>query len=174
VRKVLARITARIAVWYAARRPPDFIIGTVDDPYLLRWWVIPRNKRFNIYLHQFCHDDDDRAVHDHPWNNASIVLSAGYIEIVPSDPAVPNGPTVAHARQPGDIVRRRATDPHRIVLRRDVEGRPIRAWSLFLTGPLQRAWGFWCPKGWRHFKKFVEIKIDADGRGVSSIGRGCE
>lgn len=28
-------------------------IGGEDDPYLLRWYLIPRNKRLNIYLHQF-------------------------------------------------------------------------------------------------------------------------
>lgn len=41
--------------WYhkvAARRAPDFIIGGKDTPYMLRWWIIPRNKWFNIYLSQ--------------------------------------------------------------------------------------------------------------------------
>lgn len=40
---------AALAAWLirriAERRPPDFIIGRVDDPYLLRWWVIPRNNQ---------------------------------------------------------------------------------------------------------------------------------
>src|SRR5690606_32105599 len=34
------------------RRGPDVIIGGAHDPYLKRWWVIPRNRFFNIYLHQ--------------------------------------------------------------------------------------------------------------------------
>jgi hypothetical protein len=46
-----------------------------------RWWVIPRNKFFNIYLHHFLHSDDDRALHDHPWWNVSILLRSGsYVE----------------------------------------------------------------------------------------------
>lgn len=174
IKSMLARMLVAGAQWYAKRRPPDFIIGTVDDPYLLRWWVIPRNKRFNIYLHQFHRDDDERALHDHPWDNVSIVLSEGYTEVVPIDPRVPNGSTIECVRRPGDVVRRGAKDAHRIKLRRDTSGQPIRAWSLFLTGQLQRSWGFWCPHGWRHYKKFVELEIDEHGRGVSSRGRGCD
>lgn len=47
-------------------RAPDFYIGGNANPYLLRWWVIPRNRFFNVYLHKFLRDDDDRALHDHP------------------------------------------------------------------------------------------------------------
>ena len=39
-----------------ALRKPDFVIGGHDDPYMLRWWIIPRNRFFNIYLHKFLHD----------------------------------------------------------------------------------------------------------------------
>lgn len=28
------------------RRKPDFIIGPEDNPYLLRWWLLPRNTTF--------------------------------------------------------------------------------------------------------------------------------
>ncbi len=64
----------------AASRPPDFIIGGKNDPYVRRWWIIPRNRFFNIYLHQFLHSDDDRALHDHPWVNFSYLLRGGYLE----------------------------------------------------------------------------------------------
>lgn len=39
-------------------RPPDFVIGPNDDPYMLRWWAIPRNRFFNIYLHHILHDNE--------------------------------------------------------------------------------------------------------------------
>jgi hypothetical protein len=67
----------RFADWLIARaqrRSPDFVIGGDERPYLLRWWVIPRNKVFNVYLHLFLRSDDDRALHDHPWANASMLL----------------------------------------------------------------------------------------------------
>ena len=42
-------------------RDPDMLIGPPDDPYMLRWWLIPRNPEFNVYYHRILHDDDDRA-----------------------------------------------------------------------------------------------------------------
>ena len=62
------------------KRPPDFIIGDPKDPYMLRWWVIPRNKWFNIYLHLFLHSDEDRAEHTHPWISISCLLDKPYRE----------------------------------------------------------------------------------------------
>ena len=47
-------------------REPDFVIG---DNYLRRWWVIPRNEFCSVYLHEINASDDDRAFHDHPWEN---------------------------------------------------------------------------------------------------------
>lgn len=41
---------------------PHQIIPSADDPYLLRWYIIP----LNVYLHKFMRSDDDRALHDHP------------------------------------------------------------------------------------------------------------
>jgi hypothetical protein len=61
-------------------RAPDVIIGGHDNPYLLRWFIIPRNPIFNIYLHQFLRSDDDRALHDHPWPWCSILLRGSYAE----------------------------------------------------------------------------------------------
>lgn len=73
--KIAERIIARVT-----RRAPDFVIGSAEDPYLLRWWIIPRNKVFNIYLHRFMRSDEDRALHDHPWSNLSILLRGCYAE----------------------------------------------------------------------------------------------
>lgn len=64
-------------------RPADFIIGGAENPYIYRWWVIPRNTIFNIYLHKIVRDDDDRALHDHPWVNCSIILKGRYVEVTP-------------------------------------------------------------------------------------------
>ena len=78
--------TARLCVAFrfferiADRRPPDFIVGGKEDPYMLRWWIIPRNRWFNVYLHNFLRSDDDRAHHDHPWWNFSILLRGEYTE----------------------------------------------------------------------------------------------
>ena len=137
------------------KRPPDRIIG---DNYLHRWYLIPRNPFFNVMLHRFMGSDDDRALHDHPWASMSILLKGALIEVLPFPP---------HGWQHWRRIKRfrpvfrRATHAHRIVL---VNG---PAWTLFITGPVIRPWGFHCPKGWVHWKEFV------DGTG-NGIGRGCE
>lgn len=151
------------------KRPPDFIIGEKDNPYLLRWYVIPRNPWFNIYLHQFLRDDDDRALHDHPWPSMSIILAGGYIEYTPNSP---ESEWVASYWKPGQIVFRKATHAHRIELyrRRPYKGydlMSIPAWTLFITGPKIREWGFHCPKGWVHWEEFT-----APGD-YGKVGRGC-
>jgi hypothetical protein len=132
-------------------REPDFIIG---DNYLRRWWIIPRNEGCNVYLHEILHSDDDRALHDHPWDNTSMLLDGSYIEHTPEGSFV---------REAGSIVTRPATALHRLEV---PDGG--RAVSLFITGPKVREWGFDCPKGWRHWTEFV------DSRDSGQIGRGCE
>lgn len=153
-------------------RKPDFMIGTPESPYMRRWWVIPRNRWFNIYLHNVLRDDDDRALHDHPWWNLSIVLRGGYWEVKPLyQPLYPDfaldmfhDPNLVRLwRGRGSMVLRRPTDAHRLCLD---DGRP--SWSLFITGPNRRTWGFWCPKGWKNWRDFC-----APGDS-SQIGRGCE
>ncbi|SID67872.1 Protein of uncharacterised function (DUF550) [Mycobacteroides abscessus subsp. abscessus] len=61
------------------RLEPHQPIGAEGEaPYLLRWYVIPRNRWLNIYLHKFLRDDDDRALHDHPWWFVSLMLWGQY------------------------------------------------------------------------------------------------
>ena len=150
-------------------REPDFVIGAAESPYMRRWWVIPRNRWFNIYLHQVLRDDDDRALHDHPWFNCSIVLKGGYWEVVPEyRPSLswPVPPTRTIWRKAGSIVLRRPTAAHRLVVGAlGMEGRAV--WSLFVTGPVVRDWGFWCARGWVSREDFLDI----ENSGL--IGRGC-
>jgi hypothetical protein len=138
--------------------PPDFIIGSPDRPYLRRWFVIPRNNIFNIYLHQFLRSDDDRALHDHPWWNASILLNGRYVEHT----IAAGGINRRVEYRAGDIKLRGARYAHRIEL---VDG---QCWSLFITGPRLREWGFHCPFGWRHWKEFTAPHNSGE------IGKGCE
>lgn len=133
-----------------AGAPPDVVIG---DHYLLRWWVIPRNPFCGVYLHDIRKSDDDSAFHDHPWQNTSILLLGGYIEHTPDG---------VFDRREGDVVHRPAGALHRLEM---IPGQ--RAISLFLTGPVERDWGFACPHGWVHWRDFT----GSDDLGW--IGRGC-
>lgn len=139
----------------APSRYPDYIIGEPDRHYLRRWWVIPRNRIFNIYLHEILVSDDDRALHDHPWWNLSVILLNEYQEVKFDG---------TYLRKRGSVLFRRGETAHRLV----VPDPNKRIWTLFITGPNVRQWGFHCPKGWRHWKDFCEP--GAKGR----IGKGCD
>lgn len=144
----------------ADRRPPDVVIGGHDDPYLLRWFVIPRNPVFNVYLHLFLRSDDDRALHDHPWVNCSVLLDGAYTEHT----IEAGGIERRTRRQAGDwYIRPSGKMAHRIEL---TDG---PCWTLFITGPRYREWGFHCPRaGWVHWKRFTA----ADDPGA--VGKGCD
>lgn len=156
----------RLVQGVAARRPPDFVIGDdFERPYLRRWWVIPRNRFFNIYLHEFLRDDDDRALHDHPWLSWSLTLDGDLVEIYRPNVAaihlVERSGDAERQVGTGDVIFRTGTFAHRMIVMRP-------SWTLFITGPVYREWGFLCERGWRHWKDFV-ARDNAGG-----VGRGCE
>lgn len=180
---IFRRIFTRLAdalIERASRRLPDFVIGGHENPYLLRWWLIPRNPLFNIYLHKFLRDDDDRALHDHPWFWCSIILHGDYVEVTERA-----GITIRAHRVRGSV---RCASPwraHRVELypwwlgSDDVEMPPLvqrndmnlraPAWTLFITGPRLRNWGLHCPgRGWVPWQHFTAV----DDAGA--VGKGCE
>jgi hypothetical protein len=55
------------------------IVNCDHDPYLNRWYVF-RTKHVSLFIHQFVRSDEDRALHDHPWNFLVIPIWRGYIE----------------------------------------------------------------------------------------------
>lgn len=136
---------------------PHFRIGG-EDAYMLRWYLIPRNPWFNLYLHKFLRDDDDRALHDHPFNFISIMLKGSYIETTQGKTIQRSAPSIAY---------RPATHIHRVALLKRSDGTSIPCWTLVFTGKRVRLWGFHCPKGFVPWYTFV------DSRDKGSIGRGC-
>lgn len=149
-----------------APHEPDFTIWQDDAVYLRRWWVIPRNRKFNIYLHNFHHSDEDRAMHDHPWINCSILLKGSYLEWVKPDWPDDDAWFVRKPWRPWApwrIVFRKAETAHRVEL---IDGRPV--WTLFVTGPVIRKWGFHCPHGWVLWTRFVQVIP-----GGNKAGKGC-
>lgn len=129
-------------------REPDISIG---ENYLDRWYLIPRNKIFNIYLHKFSKSDDDRALHDHPWFSVSFLIKGELIEHL-----------LSRKRHVPYLIPvfRSAKHAHRL----EVVKSPV--WTVFLTGPVIRKWGFLCPAGWKYWKDFT----DETGK---NIGAGC-
>lgn len=151
-------------LWWTVR---PLVIGGRQDhdaPYLKRWFVIPRNKWFNIYVHKFEASDDDRALHDHPWFWLSVALRGGYWEV--------RDDGTVKWRRPGSVAFRHPLGAHRVELDRESYYPPYEqgyrwrekpAWTLFITGPRLRTWGFYCPQGWIPWQKFTDPKAGGCG-----------
>jgi len=120
------------------------ITNAVGSPYLCRYRLF-RCPFFKVCLHHILRSDEDDELHDHPWSFVSLVLWAGYLEVLPAG---------ARRVGPGSIVRHRATDAHRLILDRP-------AWTLiFMTGK-KRAWGFHGKDGWIPYASFFDRKFGA-------------
>jgi hypothetical protein len=148
-------------------RPPDFIIGKPEDPYLLRWFLF--KKRFNdkswlkniyrmfpkVYLHKFLKSDWDRALHDHPSSSISFVFEGEYLDHIPGG--------VRHFKSPA-LIYRNATTPHRVEL---IDNKPAYTLFIFLPKFKHRVWGFHCKNRWVPWQEFV------DENDFGNVGRGC-
>lgn len=168
-------------------RPPDFEITKDGGPvYLRRWWIVPRNQFFNVYLHNMLRDDD-AVLHDHPYVSVSLVLTDGLLERYSKRPRtvlgftknqntgnydVPTSISMLDVQErfprQGDLVWRSSRLAHQLIVESE-------AWTLFVTGPRVREWGFWCPRGWRPWSQYVAASQNSAGAGsgTSGVGLGC-
>lgn len=156
---MITKLFLSAALKLIVKRPPDFIVGGEDSPYMLRWWMIPRNRFFNVYVHVFLRDDDDRALHDHPWASLSL-LCRGKLKEFYKDPDTEH--TIWRFLVAGNWSYRSAKLAHRL----EVPEQNLPPVTVFITGPRIREWGFHCPQGWKHWKDFVGIN-------KGTIGAGC-
>lgn len=158
------------------------IRGLGDSIYLERW-ILLQCPWFSIRLHKF-HRSDEDVMHDHPWWFCSLILKGGYFEETmhesgichcgeemathsyyshPGYDAKDMPETRSKWYGPGRVLFRRATHVHRVVLDDGANlenfeathpGTTIPCWTLVVTGPSRREWGFYCPNGWRSWKEF--------------------
>lgn len=130
--------------------------------YMGRWGLF-ETRWLSARVHHIASADDDRALHDHPWNFVSLVLSGGYTELRP-DSIEPHwcrmvGLDWEYAsgfeRRAGSIAFRRATDRHRVM-----EVQP-GTYTLFIYGSTVQWWGFYTREGKIHWADFVGARESA-------------
>ena len=130
---------------------PRTALGVPGCEYVIRWMV--ETPLGSVRLHHWLAPDDDRAPHDHPWSFTTFVLRGGYYDLSPTGSE--------HLRAPA--VRRRAAEhPHTVFPDRD------GAWTIIVTGPKVRQWGFWVKgangvkfvKSYRYFYKYGHHPCD--------------
>lgn len=138
----------------AALKPydkPDFVIEKNGEVYLERWYLRPRSKAGpNVYLHHVLKSDQDRHLHNHPWDNTSIILEGGYWEEIPTGVELQ---TSLIYRPAGSIFHRRAEGYHRLIMYDGMKP----CWTLFITGDVQvgRKWGFMTEVGHVDFDEYL-------------------
>jgi len=159
VAKVLARPV--IAEWLIARAKltPYQHIMSADgaEMYMGRWWLFNPYSRqthkpalwwfqWSFRIYHIMRPDEDRDLHDHPWNARTIILRGWYTEqrlLDHDDPALCglNVPASALAteyldRRPGDTAELSHGEYHRID-----QVSPGGAITLFITSKWGGDWG---------------------------------
>ncbi len=111
-------------------------LGPPGKPYLIRW--ILDLGLFSIRLHRWLYSDDLRAPHDHPWWFWTLCLWGRYVDLSEGGEDVVT---------PGSIRFRRAEHRHSVRVERP-------AWTILITGPESRIWGFWVQGRFRKRNKY--------------------
>jgi hypothetical protein len=104
------------------------LVGPPECPVMQRWCLL--TPLLSIRLHHFLRPDEHRHPHDHPWWFITLVLKGGYV-----DRAMING--IEHA----DTLKRFSIRFRPALHRHWVDTQD--SWTLILTGPVSRKWGFW-------------------------------
>lgn len=176
---VIAKILARpaIAGWLIRRamRTPYSPIIKNGELYMERFWLFnaypdtgesgaDRRGGFPISarIHHIVLPDQDRDLHDHPWNARTIILRGSYDEVRLQRPycaawdcdCIP----VEHFRQAGDTAPLNYGEYHCISALSDGG-----VWTLFITGRHRGGWGFLVDGAkvpWRTYLGLPEKPVD--------------
>lgn len=168
----------RLLTRHVLGRPRIIFGGTGCEPYLSRWFLLPWKRPtmpdgsepfdqfgdtregvrwpegWNIYLHCFHRSDEDRELHNHPWQWArSVILAGGYLE----ERRTPQGGVAIRGYLPFSTNSISADTFHRVeLLEQD-------CWSLILVGPKVGTWGFWdrFSRAFVPWRQFLERKRGA-------------
>lgn len=157
--KALADLLWRLLAWLVTREPvKQWLVlrafrtpythihaqGNPNDVYMARWWLfnpysgsleggsyVPTLKwcPISIRVHHILRPDEDRDLHDHPWNARTVILAGWY------DEEREGG--VNARRCVGDTASLAFGEYHRI---NDVSDGGVV--TLFITGRKRGTWGF--------------------------------
>jgi hypothetical protein len=148
----------RVTAWLirCAQRTPYLHIYSPDGTqvYMYRWWLFnaydneTRQTKYrwcpvSIRLHRIMTPDNDRHLHDHPWDARTIILKGWYQELRQGAGRV--------MRYPGHSAAIGYGEYHQI--RYVCLG---GAWTLFITGKYRGTWGFLVDGKKVPYKEYLE------------------
>lgn len=179
----LASIASRTEItWWLirrAQRTPYTPIMSRDgrDLYMQRWWLLnpygkdeqgePTPARFSwlpsVRIHHILRPDNDRHLHDHPWNARTIVLQGWYEEERPTSSNTGQVPDeiVKVGNQLRDVFKRRQGYTGRLLFgeyHRISEVSPGGVYTLFITWRKRGMWGFQVDGKKVPWREYLDIK----------------
>ena len=127
--------------------------GADGSPYLSRYWIAGDRKHggWRLYLNRFHRSDEGTpgvplAHHDHPFDAIALVIANGYRE----SRLLPDLRREVRDLRPGSINVIGATTCHRV----ELFAPELEAYTLCVTLPVGRAWGFYdLTGGYMPFKR---------------------
>ena len=127
-------------------------LGRPECPYMKRWVI--NFWMFAIRLHKWTASDDDRYLHDHPWNFLIFVLKGQYTDIYKITENTTSGKILCAGR----VYFRKAEYRHFV----NIEQSPV--WTLVISGHKKRKWGFWVNGKFKKANKyfFEHAKLPCD------------
>jgi hypothetical protein len=118
-------------------------LGKPECPYVERW--VADFGLFSIRIHKWLASDDNRALHDHPWDYYTMVLKGNYYDIGET----PYDSYSLWSGFPWKLHFRKAERRHWVKL-----GDEVPTWTILFTGPEKREWGFWVNGKFRKRNKY--------------------
>ena len=108
--------------------PHEILTHDERGPYLEKWHLSREADGSARLMHHILRSDGDDELHDHPWDNGTLMVTDGYWEITPKG---------RRWVAPDEIVVRKAHEFHRIELEPGTH--PL---TIFWHGPKINEWGF--------------------------------
>lgn len=162
--RLVAKLLARpaVAAWIITRaqRTPYLHIMSADgaEMYMGRWWLFnPYSRKshkpalwwcpWSFRVPHIMRPDEDRDLHDHPWNARTIILCGWYTEqrLLDHEDPVLSGLNVPAGAQATEYIDRRAGDTARLnhgEYHRIDQIASGGVYTLFITSKWRGDWGF--------------------------------
>lgn len=102
-----------------------------------RRWFLLKTRRLQIVIHNIIASDTP-DLHDHAWWNISIPFWGKAEETTQRG---------KRTLRPGTVVFRRAMEAHRLDIIKSY-------WSVYITGPEKRNWGYHTKRGWKDWRLY--------------------
>jgi hypothetical protein len=125
------------------------IKSKMGEVHFRRYRLI-QTKWFAVYIHQILRSDQDRDMHDHPWNFTSVILEGAYREASSYPPLFDK--VYVRDYYSGDVIEHKAEDAHKLTLVSD------QVWTLVFVSGRERVWGYQTPSGWVPHDEYRKMK----------------